>query len=77
MKKWEYCSINNVKRKGGGETGYLRADEVQYFSRHGSMNDEIPQDIDGLPRTIAELGEKGWEMAGGGPAFLYFKRPLE
>jgi hypothetical protein len=66
-----------ASRVGIGETGYLKAEEVQYFSRHESMNDAIPQDIDGLPRIIAELGEKGWEMVGGGPAFIYFKRPSD
>ena len=88
MQKWEYCSLGPFRDASWG--GYYP--RLTYYTdkgpKHFSMK-EFNKDIEtseGLARTIAALGNDGWEMVGFGAVpgrhdeahhIIYFKRPIE
>ncbi len=70
MSKWEYCAIRDSL------TGEGR--KLKFFS---STPDAKVEDIDDVHKSIAKLGEDGWEMVSltqisqPDARVYYFKRP--
>lgn len=83
MAKWEYCAVVGLRRSGNNTvTSYYPS--VEYFTAKGVQTvpirgDTREDEIASLARTIAQLGEEGWEMVGCGnnsevTHSIYFKR---
>ena len=76
MQRWEYCTL--WRRAGTPARWYLTI-----YRAEGPLNRELRPDegagersLRGVwARTLARLGQEGWELVGGGTAALYFKRP--
>jgi hypothetical protein len=82
MQKWEYCAVGPVAFAPEGPAGYDAVLAAFSAARLKST------DTDEIARTIARLGEEGWEMVGCGDIgprplstgimhYLYFKRPKQ
>ena len=81
--KWEYCALTKAAYAGTGRAGIHW---ISYFREAGVQVVEMEDpatERNGPAKSIAKLGEEGWEMVGQGqleirqrgvPA-LYFKRP--
>ena len=85
MQKWEYCAIVGIKRDDLDFRGYHP--RIWRFIGNGieiTRIDEntVSEDTTELAKSIAQLGEQGWEMVGVGHSnhhdenILYFKRPI-
>jgi hypothetical protein len=78
MQKWEYCAVVNIREDSGGFTPENPA--IWYFATDGIQVTPIKGKASSMvAKTIAELGEEGWEMVGAGNLSghrhaLYFKR---
>ncbi len=81
MQKWEYCVVIGIRQAGTDLWPY--SPSIWNFSASGIQTTRINKPEAGeLAKTIAYLGEQGWEMVGtgyggGNTQFLYFKRPKE
>lgn len=86
MQKWEYCVIAGIKRDRLEFRGFYSV--LWHFTSNrieetkiGKEN--ISENAAEVARTIAQLGEQGWEMTGIGQSnyrdehILYFKRFIE
>ena len=69
MQKWEYCAISGITTYYGrlGANGTA----LWHFTENGIADSEIEAlNLDdyynGVAKTIAQLGEQGWEMVGTG-----------
>lgn len=74
MQKWEYCvlySQNRLYRASSGMTS-LKEAEKALETEPGQSHDSVAL------RTIAELGQDGWEMVSASPSWnsVWFKRPI-
>ena len=75
MPKWEYCAIRSTN-------GWVVKSDpaLCFYNQNGVREEKIAEDRDALAKTIARLGDQGWEMVGcGSVAFghaIYFKRPI-
>ena len=83
MSQWEYCVITGISFGAGFSTHYphlicFTPDEdgwaTTYFDKPRGESE-----VDRTARTIAKLGEEGWEMVGvacddRGRQTVYFKR---
>jgi hypothetical protein len=88
MPKWEYCAIVGVSRASNSPL-YPRWPQWVQFTSQGHLAAKIgsseKDELAELAKTIARLGEEGWEMVGTGTHSLgngteinhivYFKRP--
>jgi hypothetical protein len=72
--RWEYCAIS----RSGVSASLPRGNyAVSYFRATGvetTYVEETATDRSALSRTIAKLGDDGWEMIGQGP--IEFKPPI-
>jgi hypothetical protein len=80
MQKWEYCAIVGIRRADDGLNPYRPG--IWHFTELGIQSTRIEKpEADEVAKTIAQLGEQGWEMVGAGSTVegsqhvLYFKRP--
>ncbi len=70
MQKWEYCAIRSDIRGGAKKLKFLN-----------SGPEAEVRDIEDIHRTMASLGEQGWEMVSlvqisePDARVYYFKRP--
>jgi hypothetical protein len=68
MQKWEYCALVGIAKNGRNPSPYMPA--VWYFTDRGIMMTEIEGDeVHGVGKFIAQLGNEGWEMVGGMSVF--------
>jgi hypothetical protein len=81
MQKWEYCAVVGVRRFNHKLDPSFPG--VWHFTELGIQATQIKgPEADEVAKTIAQLGEQGWEMVGAGSTgegsfhILYFKRPL-
>ena len=80
MQKWEYCAIVGISRNNEKLFPYYPG--IWHFTDLGIQASRIHSpEADEVAKTIAQLGEQGWEMVGAGNVSdnyhtLYFKRPL-
>ena len=87
MKQWEYCLIRGLdmeeesfeKRKS-----FFNPPWLIKFTTTGQQVSKLSSSPDEFAKTIAKLGEDGWEMVGSntfGPGMqyhaIYFKRPKD
>ena len=81
--KWEYCAVTKAAYAGTGRAGLYW---ISYFRDAGVQVVEVEDaatERNGPTKSIAKLGEEGWEMVGQGQldirqrglTALYFKRP--
>jgi hypothetical protein len=81
MQKWEYCAIIGMRSTLRDLNPAYPA--LWHFSNEGYGSTPIKgYEAAEVAKTIAELGEQGWEMIGtgceaGGVHILYFKRPKD
>jgi len=95
VQRWEYCAITGVfdegdsfGRRGKATIRYfnysgVREETVEFVSEIGKRNSSPVVD-ETLSKTIAKLGNEGWEMVLKQPDFekyagntFYFKRPKQ
>jgi hypothetical protein len=79
MTKWEFCSIYPIEEYRHWLVPYGDGFK-ETFTLEGGKREEVPDDPHDLARSIAQLGEDGWELVGCGNVSevrhaLYFKRP--
>jgi len=80
MQKWEYCAIVNISTNNEKLSTYYPG--IWHFTDLGIQVSRIHSpEADEVAKTIAQLGEQGWEMVGAGNTSnsfhtLYFKRSL-
>ncbi|MBK9927767.1 MAG: hypothetical protein IPP66_21045 [Anaerolineales bacterium] len=87
MPKWEYCAIGPIQQDEAAKwKGFYP--QLIYFLKDGLKEQRISKEgniseRDILAKTIAELGENGWELISTGDSvitsskgmhYLYFKR---
>ena len=81
--KWEYCALTKAAYAGTGKAGVYW---ISYFRDAGVQvveMEDLATERNGPAKSLAKLGEEGWEMVGQGQleirqrgvAALYFKRP--
>ena len=86
MQVWEYCAVVGIQRYSERRGFHPRWPAIWHFTSDGIKEVEITIDeIKTTAKTIAQLGEQGWEMvsvgtiSAGGESetthILYFKRP--
>ena len=78
--RWEYCAVVGIDRRSlNSRDLYPHWPALWYFTSTGVRQRDIRGDeVNEAARTIATLGDEGWEMVGvGGTSgdILYFKRP--
>ena len=81
MQKWEYCVVGPIKQNF---MGYYP--QITFFTSEGEQTKSISDEkgmseTEILARTLASLGNDGWEMVGCGSTgrethLLYFKRAV-
>ena len=69
MRKWEYCAITGI-----GDNFHFDKSNPPRLLRFSADAREAthvkPADFWGVARTIAELGDQGWEMVSSGSASI-------
>lgn len=76
MQKWEYCVVVGLSRLTTER--YMHPDYPALWTLTPSgVNYKLmgKPESEELAKTIAQLGEEGWEMVGASGSFVYFKRP--
>jgi hypothetical protein len=74
MQKWEYCAVVGIHQDYHKLKPYFPG--IWHFTENGIQATQIKgTQADEIAKTIAQLGEQGWEMAGSMEGTLYFKRP--
>ncbi|MBI2304537.1 MAG: hypothetical protein HYU86_07305 [Chloroflexi bacterium] len=82
MSKWEYCAVVGIGKLTRDLNPYYPA--IWHFTAEGVQVIQIKgKEAAEVGRTIARLGEEGWEMVGCGTEggdnsshhVVYFKRP--
>ena len=83
VQRWEYCAVSRAGYVGTGRAGIYW---ISYFRENGVHIVEVEDaatERNGPTKSIAKLGEEGWEMVGQGQLEIrqrgvtafYFKRP--
>jgi hypothetical protein len=80
MQKWEYCAIVGIRWGQNKKNLWAYYPNLWQFTTEGHKETKIADPE--LGKTIAQLGEQGWELTGVGllkeeQNILYFKRPLD
>ncbi|MDP2937605.1 MAG: hypothetical protein Q8O86_14065 [Dehalococcoidia bacterium] len=81
MQKWEYCAVVGVGQASSSRHLLPEYPALWHFAPDGCHLTEIKgKEALEIAKTIATLGEEGWEMVGCGNTdvkrhTLYFKRP--
>ncbi len=87
--QWEYAVISNITELGRGHNSsdmkFMGIAELCYVRESGcqALNIEGSDRVTALAKTMARLGNEGWEMVGESPfpfnngnqGALFFKRP--
>jgi hypothetical protein len=63
MDKWEYCAVVGIRAQAAGHSIDPHLPAVWYFTTKGLQISEIHgREADEIAKTVAQLGEDGWEM---------------